>query len=78
MSDKVRVKDIGKKELPMLSEVRPEELIPLPPPYDKIEDLPGFKEITDEKKERVVCNLDGVIASAMPHPESPEEETQPD
>ena len=27
----------------MLSEVKPEDLIPLPPPYDKPEDLPGFK-----------------------------------
>ena len=58
----------------MLSEVRPEELIPLPAPYDNPADYPGMKEIPDEKKERLVCNLDGVIAAAMPHPESPEEE----
>jgi len=58
----------------MLSELRPDELIPLPPPYDKPEELPSFKQIPEKTKDRVVCNLDGVIASALPHPESPEEE----
>jgi len=74
MSERVRIRDIGRKDLPMLSEVRPEELIPLPPPYDNPEDFPWVKEVSEEKKERLVCNLDGVIAAAMPHPESPEEE----
>ncbi|MGM0669556.1 MAG: (Fe-S)-binding protein, partial [Gemmatimonadota bacterium] len=74
MSKKVRVKDIARKELPVLDPLTPDELIPLPPPYDDPEALPGFKEIPDKTKERLVCNLDGVIAAGLPHPESEEEE----
>jgi Fe-S oxidoreductase len=73
MSD-VRVKDISRADPPVLSPIGPEDLPPLPPPYDRLEDQPGWKELTDQTRERMVCNLDGVVASSLPHPETPEEE----
>ncbi|MGD2069534.1 MAG: (Fe-S)-binding protein, partial [Gemmatimonadota bacterium] len=36
--------------------------------------LPAWKEIGDDTRQRVVCNLDGTIALGLPRPESEEEE----
>jgi Fe-S oxidoreductase len=74
VNTKVRVKDIGKKRGEVLSPVGPEDLMPLPPPYNNPEDEPAWKELRPETKERLVCNLDGVIALSLPQPKSAEEE----
>jgi hypothetical protein len=74
MSDRLRVKDISRQDLPVLSPIGPDDLITLPPPYDKAEDQPAWKEISEAAKERIVCNLDGVVAASLPHPEDEDEE----
>ncbi|MGD8726592.1 MAG: (Fe-S)-binding protein [Gemmatimonadales bacterium] len=74
MSDPVLVKDIGKRKDEVLSPVELQELIPLPPPYDKLEDQPTWKELSPGALENMVCNLDGVIASGIPKPKTEQEE----
>ena len=72
MSGRVRIKDIGLHGNQPLAEIDADELIPLPPPYDN----PGgtIQELKPDAAERMVCNLDGVVALSLPHPESPEAE----
>jgi Fe-S oxidoreductase len=72
MSGRVRIKDIGLRGDRPLSAIDANKLIPLPAPYDN----PGgaIQELKPEAAERMVCNLDGVVALSLPHPESPEKE----
>ncbi len=74
MKKNLKLTDISKDGDTQLTEVNIDELIPLPPPYDKSEELPGFKQLTQDQKERLVCNLDGFVALALPKPKSKEEE----
>ena len=76
MSKAVLIKDIGRKQDEVLSPVKLQELVPLPPPYDKLEDQPQWKEISPAVLENVVCNLDGVIASSIPTPKDETEEKE--
>ena len=46
---------------------------PLPPPFDKIDDLPKMKELTEDAKEKYVV-LDDTIALNIKKPETKEEE----
>ena len=70
----LKISDISKDGDAQLTEINIDELILLPPPYDKSEELPGFKKLTQDQKERLVCNLDGFVALALPKPKSKEEE----
>ncbi len=74
MSEKIRVKDIGKNPDRNLTTIRPEELIPLPPPYDDFEEQPDWKELSKGARENLVCNLDGFVAVSLPKPQNAEEE----
>lgn len=74
MSDTIRIGDIGKRGEDLLCPVRPEDLAPLPPPYDKIEEIPPWKELSDAAREQLVCNLDGVVALSLPKPKDAGEE----
>jgi Fe-S oxidoreductase len=65
--------DIARGADKRLGEVDIKELMPLPPPYDKNEEPPALKQISDEQRERLVCNLDGFVALALPRPKSDEE-----
>jgi Fe-S oxidoreductase len=76
MSGNVLVKDIGKRRDEILSPVRLQELVPLPPPYDKLEDQPKWKEISPAALENMVYNLDGVIAASLPKPKDEAEEKE--
>jgi ferredoxin len=76
MKKKVSLEDISKQANEVLSPLEPEDFVPLPPPYDNIEDQPAWKEVTSEQRERMVCNLDGVVALNLPHPENEEEEKE--
>ncbi len=76
MRDTVLVKDIGKRKDEVLSPVELQDLVPLPPPYDKIEEQPKWKEISPAALKNMVCNLDGVIASGIPKPKDEAEERQ--
>jgi len=74
MKKNLKLTDISKGGDTQLTEINIDELIPLPPPYDKIEELPGFKRLTEDQRERLVCNLDGFVSSALPKPRNKEEE----
>ena len=74
MKKHLKLTDISKDAAIQLDEVNLDELIPLPPPYDKSEELPGVKQLTAEQQERLVCNLDGFSALALPQPKNKEEE----
>lgn len=76
MSNKVRVRDISKRGDEVLCPVGLEDLAPLPPPYDNPESEPAWKELSPETKERLVCNLDGVVALSLPKPKDEAEEQE--
>ena len=74
MKRNLRIHDItlcGERDL---IEPAVEDLAPLPPPYDAVEEQPAWKSLTDDQKSRLVCNLDGFIGMGLPRPESPEQE----
>src|SRR4030042_1120229 len=75
MKKKLKLADISKGGDRQLIDINIDELIPLPPPYDKIEELHGFKQLTEDQRERLVCNLDGVVScAALPKTTNKEEE----
>ena len=76
MKRRVQIRDIGRSELPVVSPVGPDDLFPLPAPYDKFDEQPGWKELSVEAKGRASCTLDGVVGLSIPSPETPEEERQ--
>jgi len=71
---KIWVKDIARRDLTVLDPIGPDELFPLPPPYDKVEDQPGWKVLSEEAKKNAVCSFDGVATTKLPNPQTPEEE----
>lgn len=66
------LKDISKGDGP-LAQVDIEDQIPLPPPFDKIEEEPGIPPLSEEAKEKYVV-VDDTIALNIPKPKSKEEE----
>jgi len=69
----LKVSDIS-HPVEQLAQVRPDELMPLPPPYDKIEEQPGWKEISPAQRQKYEASLDGVVAVGVPIPATAEEE----
>jgi Fe-S oxidoreductase len=75
MKKSLKLTDIAKGGDTQLTEINIDELVPLPPPYDKVEELPGFKRLTQDQRERLVCNLDGFVSyAALPKPKNKKEE----
>lgn len=75
MKKKLKLTDIAKDGDTPLTELSLQELIPLPPPYDKPDELPGIKHLTQDQRQRLVCNLDGFVSYAgLPKPKNKEEE----
>jgi Fe-S oxidoreductase len=74
MPKPLRIEDFGRHEGEQLTSVDLNDLAPLPPPYDK--DQPVWKEIKPEQKERMACNLDGVVACSLPKPKDAAEEKE--
>jgi Fe-S oxidoreductase len=70
----LKLNDISRDVEARLADISVAELIPLPPPYDKVEESPGIKQLTDDQKTRLVNNLDGFSALALPKPKNKEEE----
>ena len=54
MMKKLKLSDISRDKDDILSDIDLEKLVPLPPPYDKIEELPGIKPLTEEQRERLL------------------------
>jgi Fe-S oxidoreductase len=74
MASRIQIRDISRESTEILSPIGPDDLFPLPAPYDKLEEQPGWKELSEQAKARMGSTLDGVVASGIPNPETPEEE----
>ncbi|MET1125174.1 MAG: (Fe-S)-binding protein [Archaeoglobaceae archaeon] len=76
MREDVRIEDISKPS-EQLVRVRLEDLMPLPPPYDKPGSEPDFSEPDPSWREKYVTELDGFVAIDIPwKPKTKEEEEQ--
>jgi len=75
MRERVRIEDISKGKGPLV-EIKPEDLIPLPPPYDRPDAQPPLKKLTDKQKERLDDSLDGFCAIGLTKPKTREEEEE--
>jgi len=74
MAPRVKIEDISKNPGRQLTHIDPQDLMPLPPPYDKVDEEPKWKEIKPEQKEAVESSLDDTIAVGFPRPKTREEE----
>jgi Fe-S oxidoreductase len=67
MTRPVRPRDLAGR-VEQLTEIRPETLPPLPPPYADWED-PALKQLSDENRQRLEHGLDGVVGLKVPRPD---------
>ncbi len=67
------VKDMGRRPGEPLAQINQFEQIPLPPPFDKLEDEPEFAQLSDSAREKYVV-LDDTIAVNIEKPTTKEEE----
>jgi Fe-S oxidoreductase len=72
MKKNLSIKDFSKGDGPIAT-VAPEDQIPLPPPFDKIDQEPPINKPSDAALEKYVC-LDDTIALNIPKPANKEEE----
>lgn len=75
MKNRVKIEDISKPS-EKLTHLDLDDLMPLPPPYDKIEEQPGWKALSDNAVENLETSLDDTIAVSIPKPKSKEEEQE--
>lgn len=57
-----------------LAHVDLQDLVPLPPPYDKPENQPKFKELQEETRKNFEAGLDDTLCVGIPKPKTREEE----
>jgi len=67
MKKQISIIDIGRKE-GQLIEIRPEDLVPLPYPYDQPGSEPGIKQLTADQKKKYESSLDGISAIGLKRP----------
>ncbi len=67
------VKDISKHPGQPLAQVKPMDLVPLPPPFDKLDEEPEFAQLSEKARQQYVV-LDDTIAVNIKNPETKEEE----
>ena len=70
----VRIADIGRRPGEPLTGVSLQDLVPLPPPYDRAEDAPAWKELSASARESLACTLDGGVACSLPKARNAAEE----
>ena len=70
----IKASDISKNKDKQLLKIATEDLMPLPSPFDKIDDTSPIPSLSEEQKSRYECSLDGVAAVSIPKPKSKEEE----
>ena len=73
--DNIKINDISNPNI-QLAELSSKDFIHLPFPFDKEEELPGFKKLSAQAAEKFDASLDGVVANSLPRPESPEQEKE--
>lgn len=71
----MKIEDISKKS-EQLIRIKPEDLMPLPYPYDTPDADPAMRELTQDQKNRYEASLDGVLAIGIPKPETKEIEEE--
>lgn len=71
----IKPKDMSRK-CGQLVQLDLKNFLPLPPPYDKYDSEPEFKQLTDAQREKYESDLDGVIAVKLPRPETDEEKRE--
>ncbi len=69
----MKIRDISKKT-ERLIDIKSEDLMPLPPPYDKQGSEPPLKGLTKEQEVKYESSLDGFLAIGIPKPATKEEE----
>ncbi|OGO30111.1 MAG: 4Fe-4S ferredoxin [Chloroflexi bacterium RBG_16_56_11] len=74
MKKRLKLTDISREEDSQLTEIVPDDLIPLPAPYDKPGWPADFQQLTADQQQRLVCNLDGFVALGLPRPRNEAEE----
>lgn len=72
MNNLISPADISKKTK-KLAHIKPDELPPLPPPYEDFNEM-TVPELKEEKIAKIEASLDDTIVLAIPKPMSPEEE----
>jgi Fe-S oxidoreductase len=73
---KIRLQDISLRTEEPLVTVTADDLMPLPPPLDKIGTNPPYPLLSAAKRKEYECSLDGVSAVSIPRPENKQEEDQ--
>ena len=71
---KIRPRDISQNPDEPLIAIKAEDLMPLPYPYDKLDNETPVKPLTEEQKSKVEHSFDGVSIVGIPKPQSKEEE----
>lgn len=75
IKEKISLKDMSSRE-EQLVELTPEQLVPLPYPYDKVSEEPQMKLLTPAQKESLESSLDGVSAIGIRKADSVEEQEE--
>ena len=69
------VKDISKGDGP-IAHVAVADQIPLPPPFDKLEEEKEIPPLKEQTKENYACILDDTVLLNVPKPKTPQEEEE--
>ncbi|MFH1417149.1 MAG: (Fe-S)-binding protein [Planctomycetota bacterium] len=73
MKKRIKIEDISKPSA-KLSELRKEDLKPLPPPFDTPEATPDFAPLSEKAMATYESSLDDTIALSLPKPKDKQEE----
>jgi Fe-S oxidoreductase len=73
MKNSLRLEDIGSKSS-QLAHLDKEDLMPLPAPYDRIEEQPEAKLLDEKVRQQLEATLDDTLAVGIPKPKSQAEE----
>ncbi len=75
MSKPISLNDFDKPS-EQLTHLELQELMPLPPPYDNVDEHPRWAPLKPQAREKYACSLDDTIAISLPKPQSKEEERE--
>ena len=75
MNDTISVKDLARGDGP-LAHIEPKDQLPLPPPFDKLEEELEIPPLSDKTRETYACLLDDTVVAYIPNPQTKEEEDE--
>ena len=76
MPKSLKVEDFGKHPDEQLANIEMADLVPLPPPYDKIDDQPEWKEISRSRRRTSSATSTVWSACSLPKPKDEAEEEE--